>query len=127
MKTTVSILGFFLLLFLMFSLSMKQAGATMTVTDLKEKLKNNQTNFLLLDVRNQDEWDELHIEGARLIPVSELEARIGEIEEYKDKEVAVICRSGMRSAKGQRILQEHGFKNVENVLGGMMEWKSQLK
>ncbi len=97
----------------------------MNVTELKTALNNNKPNFMVLDVRNQDEWNELHIEGAKLIPVSELESRIGELEADKEKEIAVICRSGIRSAKAQGILKEHGFKNPISVLGGMMEWKSQ--
>ena len=56
------------------------------------------------------------------IPIEELESRVGELSKFKDKEIAVICRSGNRSNTGMRILRENGF-NAKNVLGGMIEYR----
>ena len=64
---------------------------------------------LLLDVRTQEEYDQDNIEGATLIPVAELEARLKEIEQYKDKPILVYCRSGNRSMTASQILIENGF------------------
>ena len=80
---------------------------------------------LVLDVRNPDEWnDDLgHIEGARQIPLPELQGRIGEIESWIRKPVLVVCRSGARSARAANLLTGAGFKQVMNLEGGMSAWR----
>ena len=78
--------------------------------------------FLLLDVRTQEEYDAGHIEGSVLIPVTELQARINEIEGYKDAVVLVYCRSGNRSVTASNILIDNGFTQVHNLLTGYNGW-----
>lgn len=78
--------------------------------------------FLLLDVREPAEWEAARIEGARLVPLGELAARLGEIEDWKTSRVVVHCRSGARSAKAAKLLQEHGFGDVWNLAGGIQAW-----
>jgi rhodanese-related sulfurtransferase len=56
------------------------------------------------------------------IPIDELEERINELNEYKEYDIAVICRSGRRSERGTNILNENGF-NAKNVVGGMQEYR----
>jgi len=82
---------------------------------------------LLLDVREPEEFfgDLGHIPGSRLIPLKELPARIGEIEAYKDKDVIVICRAGVRSTTAAAILTGLGFEHVSNLKGGMLDWDEQ--
>ncbi|YAL83393.1 rhodanese-like domain-containing protein [Dermacoccaceae bacterium W4C1] len=75
---------------------------------------------VLLDVREQDEWDAGHAPGAVHIPLAELPARIGELPET-DKELPVICRSGGRSARAVAWLEQQGY-DVVNVDGGMRLW-----
>ena len=62
-----------------------------------------------------------HIEGAVLIPLSELEDRLDELDEYKDHEIIVICLGGYRSRTGARILLKQKFR-AYNMLGGMIAW-----
>jgi sulfur dioxygenase len=83
------------------------------------------SDALVLDVRNTDEWnDELgHIEGARQIPLPELQDRLGEIESWKGKPVVVVCRSGSRSARAAELLAASGFQQVMNLEGGMTAWR----
>ena len=92
------------------------------VADVQNKI-SAKDNILLLDVRTATEFDGLlgHIAGAVLLPVQELEQRIYELNEHKEKEIIVICRSGNRSQTGTRILISHGF-NAVNMLGGMKAW-----
>jgi rhodanese-related sulfurtransferase len=80
---------------------------------------------LVLDVRNPDEWnDDLgHIDGARQVPLPELEARLGELAEYREKPVVAVCRSGGRSAQAAEMLVKAGFKQVWNLEGGMQAWR----
>ena len=93
-----------------------------TVADVQKKIKVK-NNILLLDVRTVTEFDGplSHIAGAVLLPIQELEQRVDELNEHKEKEIIVICRSGNRSQSGTRILISHGF-NAVNMLGGMKAW-----
>ena len=88
-----------------------------TVEDLKERIdKGEQLN--LIDVREQWEFDEVNI-GAKLIPLQTLPHRLGELEQYKEQELIIHCRSGKRSDNAKKFLEQNGFKNVRNVLGGI--------
>ena len=97
--------------------------STMTVQDLKKLMKDDST-LVILDVRTPAELVGSlgKIDNVINIPIQELENRVGELSEYKDKEIAVICRSGNRSNTGTRILRENGYK-AKNVLGGMIEYR----
>jgi rhodanese-related sulfurtransferase len=75
---------------------------------------------LVLDVREPSEWTTGHIEGATLIPLGELPARLGELP--KDRSIVVVCRSGNRSAQGRDILLQAGFASVTSMDGGMTDW-----
>ncbi|MFT3924134.1 MAG: rhodanese-like domain-containing protein [Myxococcales bacterium] len=73
---------------------------------------------LVLDVRTPEEYAQGHLEGAMLIPVAELEARVDEVEQAlggnKDKKIVAYCRSGRRSGVAKGILESHGYANVIN-------------
>lgn len=79
----------------------------------------------LLDVREDDEWEAGHAEGALHIPMSEFVARYGELTEAapQDGRVNVICRSGGRSAQVTQYLVQQGIDAV-NVEGGMHLWEA---
>ena len=81
-------------------------------------------NTFVLDVRTEEEFFGPlgHIDGAMLIPIDELSMRINELEDVKDKNIYVVCRSGNRSNIGKNILRENSF-NAINVDGGMLAWK----
>jgi adenylyltransferase/sulfurtransferase len=78
--------------------------------------------LLLLDVRERHEFERAHIEGARLIPLSELEGRLHEVVEWKDEPMVVHCHRGPRSLLACRMLGQHGFSRVENLDGGIDAW-----
>ena len=75
-------------------------------------------DFLLLDVRESDEFMRARIEGSTLIPLGELEDRLAEIREWKDRPVVVHCHKGGRSAKACRLLGAAGFLRVSNLTVG---------
>ncbi|MFX0021970.1 MAG: rhodanese-like domain-containing protein [Candidatus Hermodarchaeota archaeon] len=87
---------------------------------------NNNTqypNLIILDVRDQWEYDENHLCDAILIPVSEIDTRINELEPYKDIEIVVYCMSGGRSAiASQNLVDNHNFTKIYNMLGGITAW-----
>ena len=81
-------------------------------TELKEKLSNksnNQDEFYFIDCREQGEWDEGHIEGATLIPLSEFPEKYEPVLKDKNKTVVVQCRSGKRSMNACMFLLSKGF------------------
>ena len=79
---------------------------------------------LILDVREEAEFAFGHIEGAKSIPMGELESRLSELNQ--EQEIYVICRTGKRSDFAAQKLAAHGFSKVFNVLPGMTSWKGDL-
>ena len=78
--------------------------------------------FLLLDVRDPDEYARAHIEGATLVPLAELENRLDELADWREGPVVVHCHHGPRSARACEILLESGFRRVEDMAGGIEAW-----
>jgi parallel beta-helix repeat protein len=76
--------------------------------------------LVLLDVRNQSEYDARHIRNAKLIPLWELATRLNELN--KTDEILVYCGVGGRSINASKILVSNGFVHVYNMLGGITEW-----
>jgi rhodanese-related sulfurtransferase len=79
-------------------------------------------DVVILDVREQNEWDEGHIPGAVFMPMGEVPSRLSEIP--TDKTVIVQCRSGNRSNQVTDYLRGQGFTNVHNLSGGINAWQS---
>ena len=83
----------------------------------------NRQDALVLDVREQAEFAQSHILNARWLPLSQLEARAGEIEKFKDKPLIVYCASGSRSSTAASALTKRGFSKVVNLAGGFVAWQ----
>ena len=83
------------------------------------------SDTIVLDVRTEEEfYGPLgHIEGAILIPIDDLEGRVGELNSVKNEKIYVVCRTGGRSGRGKDFLNSNGFTAV-NVDGGMVAWES---
>jgi molybdopterin/thiamine biosynthesis adenylyltransferase/rhodanese-related sulfurtransferase len=95
-----------------------------TVETLKKKLDAKE-DFFLLDVREPHEVPIASL-GAPLIPVGELEKRVGELAAHKDREIIIHCRSGARSQKAALILKNAGFTHPENLAGGILAWADKI-
>jgi molybdopterin/thiamine biosynthesis adenylyltransferase/rhodanese-related sulfurtransferase len=93
-----------------------------TVGELKEKLDNGEDVFVL-DVREPHEYEVANI-GARLIPLGELPERLVELNQNGN--LAVHCKTGGRSARAVKLMQEAGFQNVYNVKGGITAWSEEI-
>jgi rhodanese-related sulfurtransferase/rubrerythrin len=85
--------------------------------------KDKKGEFLLLDVRQPEEYEAGHIPGAAFIPLGELEARQEELE--RDKKIITYCRSGRRSMAAAIALCGLGFKNVHHLEGGILNWHNE--
>lgn len=86
---------------------------------MQEAKRRAEQGALLVDVREQGEWDEARIPGAVLVPLGEVAARLDELP--RDRDLVVFCRSGGRSARATRYLLDQGRRAV-NVAGGIMDW-----
>jgi rhodanese-related sulfurtransferase len=83
-------------------------------------------NFLLVDCREADEYAIVHIDGATLLPMSELAARVGELEPHRDSEIAVHCHHGGRSLKVANWLRSQGFAKARSMAGGIDQWAQDI-
>jgi rhodanese-related sulfurtransferase/rubrerythrin len=96
----------------------------MTTDEVKSYLDTHAVGeYNLLDVRQDWEYGEFHLPGARLIPLPELSDRLGEIDGTKP--TLVYCAVGGRSSAAANLIHGQGFKDVYNMLGGIMAWKNE--
>ena len=84
------------------------------------KLITDDQGLLLLDVREQHEYDRAHIEGVKLIPLGQLADSVNSLD--KQKPILCICAGGVRSEKAARFLLAEGFQDVTNMAEGMKGW-----
>jgi molybdopterin/thiamine biosynthesis adenylyltransferase/rhodanese-related sulfurtransferase len=96
---------------------------TISVRELKAKIDNNEA-FTLIDVREPFEYEIAKIEAARLIPLGELESRLSELP--RSGALILQCHSGGRSEHAVRLLQEAGFQNAFNLVGGIDAWSVEI-
>jgi len=80
-----------------------------------------QENILLIDVREEWEFREGRIPGAILLPLGKLDKNYQQL--GTDAKIILVCRSGNRSGTAAKFLAEKGYKNVYNMVGGMLAWK----
>lgn len=99
---------------------------TITVEELKARLDAGE-KINLLDVREPDEYAISKIEGALLLPLGKVQTmQIDDIEDWKNEEVIIHCRSGKRSATACLFLETMGFANTVNVEGGILAWEEKF-
>ncbi len=110
--------------FIVLKSSMTYAGETVDAKELKKIISSpdfEKSEAAVLDVRENDEFAEGHIEGAIHIPLGELEKRSAELKKFK--KLFVICYSGARSSSACRVLSKISPEtSVVNVSGGMSAW-----
>ena len=94
-----------------------------SVTTLEATQMINRQDALGLDVREQADYAQSHILNSRGLPLSQLEARAGDIEKFKDKPVIVYCATGNRSSAAAAVLRKRGLSNVVNLSGGFVAWQ----
>lgn len=115
---TALILGFALFLFLTKTGAVGNSTPT-EITALQAQIEL-QHGALLLDVREQDEYDRTHVSGSALIPLGALSSRAQDLP--RDRLIIVMCQSGVRSAQGREILRSLGYSRVTSLSGGIQAW-----
>ena len=98
------------------------ASGVANVSPTEAVVLMNRGKPLILDVRDEAEFAAGHIQGAKNIPVAELESRIKEIEKFKAKPILVHCQKGMRAKTACGILRGAQFTQVHNLQGGLASW-----
>jgi sulfur-carrier protein adenylyltransferase/sulfurtransferase len=96
---------------------------SITAPELKAK-QDRGDQFVLLDVREPYEYDICKIPGSRLIPLGQLPSRMSELDSAD--EIVLQCKSGARSARALKLLQEAGFAKLSNLDGGIVAWSDQV-
>src|SRR5438067_7554214 len=94
-----------------------------TVQELKAK-QDRRDKFVLVDVREPYEYDICRIPGSKLIPLGQLPSRMSELDSAD--EIVLQCKSGMRSARALKLLQEAGFAKLANLEGGILAWSEEV-
>lgn len=93
-----------------------------SVQELKQREKEDETDYVLLDVREDHERSEYNIGGIH-VPLGQLSMSMDKLTPHRDDEIIVYCRSGKRSAMAKELLSQSGFKNVRNLEGGMLAYQ----
>jgi rhodanese-related sulfurtransferase len=97
-----------------------------TVEELKQKMDSGE-KINLIDCREPHEYEEANL-GGKLIPLGKIQTmQIEDIEDLKDEEVIVYCRSGNRSMMACLMLDQMGFKDTVNVAGGILDWQKKFE
>ena len=97
-----------------------------SVEQLKARLDAGE-KINLLDVREPQEYAEFNI-GGKLFPLGKIQSmQIEDIEDLRNEEVIINCRSGKRSMIACMMLEQMGFINTVNVVGGILDWQEKIK
>ena len=91
-----------------------------------KKIMDSGEDYIILDTREQDEFDEGYIPGAILIPYTEIENKAEEMLPDKDKLILVYCRSGRRSKIAAESLAKLGYTNIKEF-GGIIDWPYEIE
>src|SRR5881396_3642053 len=90
-------------------------------TQARERIESGEP--VVVDIREQNEWDEGHIPGAVHVPRGNLESRIEAVLPDRDRPVLLYCAAGSRSAFAAKTLEELGYEHVSSLSGGYTDWK----
>ncbi|WIY03354.1 adenylyltransferase/sulfurtransferase MoeZ [Amycolatopsis mongoliensis] len=101
------------------------SGSTITPAELKAKFDSGE-NFVLIDVREQHEYEIVNIKGATLIPKDRILSGEALAELPQDKPIVLHCKSGARSAEALAALHAAGFKDATHLGGGVLAWAKQI-
>ena len=89
--------------------------------ELKKLIQNNE-NILLIDVRREEEFEEVNIETSINIPLQDLLYNIDELQDHNDKDIVIYCRSGHRSITACNLLAMEGFNKLYNLERGIIDY-----
>ena len=104
---------------------MKRVSIEISCAAVKAKLDAGDS-FLLLDCREADEFEIVHLEQSTLLPMSEIQRRVAELDEHRDREIIVHCHHGARSLNVAMWLRQQGFPKAQSMSGGIEQWAVEI-
>jgi len=104
----------------------EQTPIEVDVAGVRAKL-DSADDFVFLDCREQTEYDAVRIEGTVLLPMSEMQDRIEELEPHRDREIVVHCHHGGRSLRVAMWLRQQGFEAASSMAGGIDAWAVEIE
>ena len=87
---------------------------------------NTRNDFVLLDCRENAEYETCKIAGARLVPMSQIQLELGELAKLTDKHIVVHCHHGGRSLRVANWLRQNGFPTAQSMAGGIEAWSNEI-
>jgi rhodanese-related sulfurtransferase len=93
------------------------------VSPLIAVTKMNETDAVIIDIREPNEYAKSHIENAVNIPLAKLEDQASGLEKYKKNPLILVCQTGARSTTACKTITKAGFEQVFNLTGGMQSWE----
>jgi rhodanese-related sulfurtransferase len=102
-------------------------AATLAPGTLQQRLAWGDRSLVVLDVRTAEEFAEGHVAGARNVPHTEIAARLAELEDARDRDVVVYCRSGRRSEMALEALRQAGFTRLFHLEGDWLRWSAEKR
>lgn len=102
----------------------RPGGGRNGVTSSQATLLINRENAQVVDVREPAEYVDGHLPESRNIPLARLEERVGELSEFKDTPLILVCQNGVRSASACKQLEKLGFGKARNLEGGISGWRT---
>jgi rhodanese-related sulfurtransferase len=102
-----------------------QPPIEVSVQDVKRMMDAGE-KFLLLDVRQQKEFDTARIPGSMLVPLSELPKRVEELRAHADRPIITHCHKGGRSLQAAQWLRTQGFTDARSMAGGIEAWSQKI-
>ena len=112
----------FATLFALFSIELVLSAELWTVSELKDTISDIDHELVLLDVRTQSEYNDGHIKNAINISHDHILEKPELVSEFKDSQIVVFCRSGVRAGKVIQMLESHGFQDIIDIDGDMLAW-----
>ena len=110
------------ILFALFSNELVVSAELWTVSELKETISDVDHELVLLDVRTQSEYNDGHIKNAINISHDHILEKPELVSEFKDSQIVVFCRSGVRAGKVIQMLESLGFQDIIDIDGDMLAW-----
>ena len=112
----------FAILFALFSIELVLSAELWTVSELKDTISDIDHELVLLDVRTQSEYNDGHIKNAINISHDHILEKPELVSEFKDSQIVVFCRSGVRAGKVIQMLESLGFQDIIDIDGDMLAW-----
>jgi rhodanese-related sulfurtransferase len=115
--------AFVVLLALFIRNEMSRGGAAVSAQELVQLVNNE--GAVVVDLRDKGDFEAGHIVDSINIPFANIEARLGELDKYKDKPVVLACKMGQHSGSAGTQLRKAGFEQVSRLRGGIADWRAQ--